>query len=490
MRTRVILQLLIAGAVAATVSAQSPGTFTATGSMMIPRNGHTATLLTSGKVLITGGEVLPTLNVLRTAELYDPLSGTFSNTGNMTTPRIGHTATLLPDGRVLIVGGSPDLSPSHFTEIYFTEIYDPSTGEFSPASDTIFGHVCHQATLLNNGKVLITGGGAGGGLPYGPELYDPTTGVFGSAGTYAYGNSAFGDNTCQGSVASLLPDGRVLMVWEGSTTELYDPDAGLFTSTGKSIGPCYCDGMPTATTLLNGKILIAGGESDAGIYTSADLYDSSAGAFTATANLNTPRVGQKSTLLPDGSVLMDGSDSYYPYPSLTSSEIYDPVSGAFTPTGDMTAPRGNGHTATLLNNGQVLIVGGADTAADSSTAELYHPRVLVTAPVLFSVAGNGQGQGAIWHAATGQVASPQNPASAGEILSMYTTNLAEGGAIPPQVAIGDRLAQIVFFGDAPTYPGYFQVNFRVPTGVTSGPYIPVRLTYLNRPSDQVSIGVQ
>jgi uncharacterized protein (TIGR03437 family) len=73
---------------------------------------------------------------------------------------------------------------------------------------------------------------------------------------------------------------------------------------------------------------------------------------------------------------------------------------------------------------------------------------------------------------------------------MYTTNLAEGGTIPPQVAIGDRLAQIVFFGDAPTYPGYFQVNFRVPTGVTSGPYIPVRLTYLNRPSDQVSIGVQ
>ena len=73
---------------------------------------------------------------------------------------------------------------------------------------------------------------------------------------------------------------------------------------------------------------------------------------------------------------------------------------------------------------------------------------------------------------------------------MYTTSLAEGGVAPPQVAIGGKLAEILFFGDAPGYPGYFQVNFRVPSGAASAPAIPVRLSYLGRPSNAVTIAVQ
>jgi uncharacterized protein (TIGR03437 family) len=110
--------------------------------------------------------------------------------------------------------------------------------------------------------------------------------------------------------------------------------------------------------------------------------------------------------------------------------------------------------------------------------------------VLFSLSGDGNGQGAIWHSATGLIASSQNPAVAGEILSMYTTSLAEGGVVPPQVAIGGKLTEILFFGDAPGYPGYFQVNFRVPRGVVPGSVVPVRLTYIGRPSNAVTIGVQ
>jgi uncharacterized protein (TIGR03437 family) len=72
---------------------------------------------------------------------------------------------------------------------------------------------------------------------------------------------------------------------------------------------------------------------------------------------------------------------------------------------------------------------------------------------------------------------------------MYTTSLADGGVIPPQVSIGGRLAQVLYFG-ASGYPGYNQVNFRVPDGVSPGAAVSVRLTYIGRSSNAVGIGVQ
>ena len=72
---------------------------------------------------------------------------------------------------------------------------------------------------------------------------------------------------------------------------------------------------------------------------------------------------------------------------------------------------------------------------------------------------------------------------------MYTTGLAVGGVIPPQVAVGGRLGEILYFGDAPGYPGYFQVNFRVPRGVGPSPTVPIHLTYLGRTSNEVTIAV-
>jgi uncharacterized protein (TIGR03437 family) len=153
------------------------------------------------------------------------------------------------------------------------------------------------------------------------------------------------------------------------------------------------------------------------------------------------------------------------------------------------------HTATLLRDGRVLIAGGDDERywipeTVLSSAELYTPAILVPAPMLFSLSGDGRGQGAIWHASTGQVASSQNPAVAGDTLAMYSTSLSGGGVIPPRVAIDGHLAEILFFGDAPGYPGYDQVNFRMPSGVAPGSAVTVRLTYLERPSNAVTIGVQ
>jgi uncharacterized protein (TIGR03437 family) len=112
------------------------------------------------------------------------------------------------------------------------------------------------------------------------------------------------------------------------------------------------------------------------------------------------------------------------------------------------------------------------------------------APLLFSLAADGRGQGAIWHAATGQAASTDATATAGEILSMYTTSLGGGSVIPPQVAIGGQFAEILFFGNAPGYPGFNQMNVRVPERVLAGSDVPVRLSYLGRWSNEVTIGVR
>jgi uncharacterized protein (TIGR03437 family) len=115
---------------------------------------------------------------------------------------------------------------------------------------------------------------------------------------------------------------------------------------------------------------------------------------------------------------------------------------------------------------------------------------MIPAPVLFSLSSDGKGQGAIWDGITGKVTSPSAPAVAGEILSMYTRGLGNGNIIPPQVAVGGRLAEIRYFDDAPGYPGYSQVNFRVPDGITPGAAVPVRLVFLGRSSNEVSIAVK
>jgi hypothetical protein len=286
-----------------------------------PRNSNTATLLPNGKVLIAGGYDYNS-GFLATAELYDPTTGAYTPTGSMTTPRLGHTATLLNNGKVLIVGG--EVSSSVYTAS--AELYDPASGTFTATGSMSVVHYAHSATLLNNGKVLIAGG------------YNPANGYLADA-------------------------------------QLYDPVSGTFSSTGSLVVPHYGH---TATLLNNGKVLIVAGYNAAsGSLAEAELYDPVAQAFSATGSLNTARSYPAATLLNDGTVLYTGGYVYASSPyQLSSAELYNPTTGTFTTTSGNLSTALYGHSSTLLTNGMVLLAGGANNASYSlNQAELYDPSV-------------------------------------------------------------------------------------------------------------------
>jgi hypothetical protein len=488
------------------IAGQSPNTFTSTGDMSTPRVYHTATLLANGKVLIAGGSgpysstSLPLVTPLASAELYDPSSGTFSATGSMATARLDHTATLLPNGKVLIAGGVPDIS-NGWHPVASAELYDPSSGTFTATGSMAASRRYHSATLLLNGKVLVVGGALDDNyLPVASEaeLYDPSTGTFTGIGNLDDGNyRAYNGDYTPSTI--LLADGRVLIV--GASAHLYDPDTGGLSD------PIYDNYLglyfnQTGTLLMNGKVLFAGYDDDEGDFWGPELFDPSTGIFSTIANMRARRADHTATLLPDGTVLIAGrgwfvsGNGEFFYSTVNSAEVYDPGTGTFSNTGNMLTDR-DGHTATLLNDGTVLIAGGglqqpppSYVRVVLSSAEIYHPGVLVPAPVLLSLLGDGSGQGAILHAGTHQIVSASTPAVAGEALEIYGTGLVDRSVIPPQVAFGGRMAEVLFFGKAPGLGGLNQVNVRVPSGVVPGPSVPVRLTYLSRPSNEVTIGLR
>ncbi|MGD0862639.1 MAG: kelch repeat-containing protein [Candidatus Limnocylindrales bacterium] len=303
------------------------GAFSSTGSMRTAREGQTATLLPDGRVLIAGG------SDLASAELYDPRTGTFSSTGSMMTARDGCTATLLPDGRVLMAGGHMDTS---YLTIYFAsaELYDPKTGTFSPTGSMTTARTGHTATLLSDGRVLVTGGeDVTGEAPTltsrflaSAELYDPKTGTFSPTGSMTTART--------GHTATLLAAGRVLIAGGSAGTvstsdryvpltsaELYDTKSGTFGPAGSMI---TAREYQTATLLSDGRVLIAGGETTPGPLALAELYDPATGKFAATGSMITARESQTTTLLSDGRVLIAGGLASLLGDALASAELYQP----------------------------------------------------------------------------------------------------------------------------------------------------------------------
>jgi pimeloyl-ACP methyl ester carboxylesterase len=184
------------------------GRFTATGKMRTNRYWHTATLLPNSKVLVVGGtEIgLVSANTLASAELFDPSAGAFSSAGNLATARLLHTATILPNGRVLLAGGAQN--SGYFTSLSSAELYDSATGAFVGTGSMSDARYSATATMLSDGSVLIAGGvvavGTGGSAVFATaEVYSQAAGGFGRTGSMTTPRD---DHT-----ATLLTDGRVLV---------------------------------------------------------------------------------------------------------------------------------------------------------------------------------------------------------------------------------------------------------------------------------------
>jgi Galactose oxidase, central domain/Kelch motif len=364
------------------------GTWSAIGNMTTRRVLHTATLLSDGKVLVAGGlnnGRLPTA----TTELYDPLTDIWSATGSMLTARSRHTATPLADGRVLVVGGRDASGVSIAT----AELYDPQTGAWSSTGDMAIARSYHTATLLADGRVLVTGGGhnfnAGPAIEKTAEVYDPNNGTWHFTDHMA--NARFGHR------ATLLSDGRVLIAGGAGragdcmstmTAELYDPEL----ATWKPTRPMTtARGFHTMTLLLDGSVLVAGGNTIArqvlipkvppictAIAETVELYDPYSDYWTPVNSMAIQRTGQTATSLADGRMLVVGGRSFdgtVPA-SVATAEVYSPITNDWSSVGNMSVARAY-HTATRLNDGRVLVCGGHSgptfNRQQLSSAEIYTP---------------------------------------------------------------------------------------------------------------------
>jgi len=261
----------------------------------------------------------------------------FSETASMSKPRSGHTATLMANGKVLITGGGDSSA----------ELFDSATASFSATGSMNAARFGATATLLADGRVLLAGG--------------------------------------RGQAAGGLDAGGFLPIL--NTAEIYDPSTGIFRTTGNMVVPRITH---TATPLDDGRVLITGGIDRHGgggaAVASAELYDPATGTFTPTGGMHTDRSQHTATLLAGGDVLIAGGWNGHradaaddpPWDALFA-ELYEPAFHIFDVSSTMSTTR-IGHVAVRLANGRVLMLGGVPTLQniheqprDPQYAEIYDP---------------------------------------------------------------------------------------------------------------------
>jgi len=334
------------------------------------RTYHSATLLPDGRVLVAGGVKydpdLSTFLAVNSVEIYDPVMDFWTHAAPMHAARAYHSAVLLSDGRVLVAGGrdrsndNPDNRQA--TYVISAEIYDPITGDWTPTSPMhLYSHAVERSvTLLSDGRVLFTGGKVfwSGEVVDWVGIYDPVADDWENAVSPMH--EARHDHS-----ATLLPDGRVLVVGgEGKekfhyhkNAEIYDPLTDNWT-----LIPIESTFVGPLTLLLDGRLLLIKDSSVEGyVYDPATNSSIWAGSPFVSQPSYSPIGGAAAvTVLQNGWVLKTGGHGLRAAAlrTLEVAHLYNPDTNGWATATPMTIPR-EGHTSTLLPDGQVLVTGGA-----------------------------------------------------------------------------------------------------------------------------------
>jgi N-acetylneuraminic acid mutarotase len=281
--------------------------------MSTSRSLAAAATLLNGRVLVTGGTDGRD-GVRASAEYYDQPTNGWHGAGALSSPRYGHTLIALADGSAIAVGGN-NVTDCNCTRFQSTvDRYDPVANNWVAANPLAIARERHTATLLPNGKVLVTGGY--GGAP----------------------------NTLADTGASL------------ASAELFDPATGNWTTTGSMNTPRR---NHIAILLSGGRVLVAGGTNGATILASAEIYDPATGLWTPAASMHAARDVASVAMLANGNVLvvngLNGASSAAF--GTGTCEVYDPVADSWSATVPTAVPR-TGGLATALPDGRVMVVGG------------------------------------------------------------------------------------------------------------------------------------
>ena len=339
------------------------------GNLTRPRYWHAATLLNDGKVLIAGGlEELPLVLAgppppgtpipqpkrLISAEIFDPETGVSTPTGDLTASRSEDHGVLLPDGRVLIIPKNPNLP---------IERYDAHSGRFNPVA-MLPGRIgILTATPLPSGKVFLTSTVYAG-------VFDPTTGPFSPLFRM--------DPTRIGHTATLLKDGRVLIAGGQNVGRdavllgrnlIYDPSTEALSEAGN----LQFDRVNHKAVLLeDGRILIIGGAAGRGPFVqTAEIYDPQTNAFSPAG---------VSTIDPSAALLLPSGEVFLIRSYNGDIVLYDPATHTFSNTGFSISPRRSFATATLLEDGRVMVAGGLKWTDDNHDWESTTDQIFIFTP--------------------------------------------------------------------------------------------------------------
>ncbi|MEZ0308257.1 MAG: Kelch repeat-containing protein [Ramlibacter sp.] len=317
--------------------------------MAFASSHHAAVKMADGRVAVVGGSRgLSTLS--DSVDLFDPAGRTWTHIASMVTGRSGACAIEVAPGRLFVNGGAVSLSGQVATEWIDTRARTATPG----AADSP-RRLAHTCTLLADGHVLVVGGRSNesfpGGASMSAEIWNPATGAWRfAAGRMQSARSAH--------TATLLPDGRVLLVGGfGQATiqgsfEIFDPVTEVFTQVA---APAAARSSHAAFLQGDGSVTVVGGEDDTRALASIASIDARHGtAELAGTQLAAPLSAVTGVARPDGSVLLFGGLGA---DFLPRAQAWLLSRGQVQARMWLPSPRAF-HSATLLADGRVLILGG------------------------------------------------------------------------------------------------------------------------------------